>query len=128
MRYVLAVMANDPSRVVRRHVARSASQSLALLVQMGEMKSNSKDSESLLIEEDGSHPEKLKESKKTEMDAMIKVLRKDREVGKNEIFRDFAVPIALCVIFTSFRLIVAQFCSSVHLMWIMKSGGVCSNY
>ncbi|KAJ4485637.1 hypothetical protein J3R30DRAFT_3440949 [Lentinula aciculospora] len=95
MRYVLAVMANDSSRVVRRHVARSAAQSLALLVQMGEMKSNSKDSESLLIEEDGSHPEKLKESKKTEMDAMIKVLRKDREVGKNEIFRDFAVPIAL---------------------------------
>ncbi|KAF9075021.1 hypothetical protein BDP27DRAFT_1316349 [Rhodocollybia butyracea] len=95
MRYILAVMANDPSRAVRRHVARSASQSLALLVQMGEMKSNSKDSESLLIEEDGSHPEKLKESKKTEMDAMIKVLRKDREVGKNEIFRDFAVPIVL---------------------------------
>ncbi|KAJ3895800.1 hypothetical protein GG344DRAFT_72802 [Lentinula edodes] len=95
MRYVLAVMANDSSRTVRRHVARSATQSLALLVQMGEMKSNSKDSESLLIEEDGSHPEKLKESKKTEMDAMIKVLRKDREVGKNENFRDFAVPIAL---------------------------------
>ncbi|KAJ3797877.1 TATA-binding protein associated factor Taf2 [Lentinula aff. detonsa] len=95
MRYVLAVIANDSSRIVRRHVARSATQSLALLVQMGEMKSNSKDSESLLIEEDGSHPEKMKESKKTEMDAMIKVLRKDREVGKNEIFRDFAVPIAL---------------------------------
>ncbi|KAJ3830293.1 hypothetical protein F5880DRAFT_1516515 [Lentinula raphanica] len=95
MRYVLAVMANDSSRIVRRHVARSATQSLALLVQMGEMKSNSKDAESLMIEEDGSHPEKSKESKKTEMDAMIKVLRKDREVGKNEIFRDFAVPIAL---------------------------------
>ncbi|KIK70503.1 hypothetical protein GYMLUDRAFT_32530 [Collybiopsis luxurians FD-317 M1] len=95
MRYVLAVMANDPSRVVRRHVARSATQSLAILVQMGELKSNTKDSESLLIEEDGSHPEKHKESKKTEMDAMIKVLRKDREVGKNEEFRNFAVPIAL---------------------------------
>ncbi|KAF5392476.1 hypothetical protein D9757_002262 [Collybiopsis confluens] len=95
MRYVLAVMANDPSRVVRRHVARSATQSLAILVQMGELKSNAKDSESLLIEEDGSHPEKHKESKKTEMDAMIKVLRKDREVGKNEEFRNFAVPIAL---------------------------------
>lgn len=123
MRYVLAVMANDSSRTVRRHVARSATQSLALLVQMGEMKSNSKDSESLLIEEDGSHPEKFKESKKTEMDAMIKVLRKDREVGKNENFRDFAVPIALCVVFL-FK-VESIFISPLVLpMSITKSGGV----
>lgn len=125
MRYVLAVMANDPSRVVRRHVARTASQSLALLVQMGEMKSNSKDPESLLIEEDGSHPEKLKESKKTEMDAMIKVLRKDREVGKNEIFRDFAVPIALYVFFVVLLEFIFIRLSSVLLMLIMKSDGAC---
>jgi len=95
MRYVLAVIANDPSRIVRRHVARNACQSLALLVQMGEMKSAAKDTESLLIEEDGSHPERMKESKKTELDALIKVLRKDREVGKNEILREFIMPIAL---------------------------------
>lgn len=97
MRYVLAVMANDPSRVVRRHVARNACHSLALLVQMGEMKSCLKETESLLIEEDGTAPEKAKESKKSEMDAMIKVLRKDREVGKNEILREFLMPIALYV-------------------------------
>ncbi|KAF8899169.1 hypothetical protein BD779DRAFT_64933 [Infundibulicybe gibba] len=68
---------------------------LALLAQMGEMKSNLKETESLLIEEDGSIPEKIRESKKSEMDAMIKVLRKDREVGKNEVMREFLMPIAL---------------------------------
>lgn len=95
MRYVLAVMANDPSRVIRRHVARNACQSLALLVQMGEMKTSLKESESLLIEEDGTGQEKTKEAKKSDMEAMIKVLRKDREVGKNEVLREFLMPIAL---------------------------------
>ncbi|KAG6911349.1 hypothetical protein DXG01_001020 [Tephrocybe rancida] len=95
MRYVLAVMANDASRVIRRHVARSACHSLVLLAQMGEMKSTLKETESLLIEEDGTLPEKAKESKKSELDAMIKVLRKDREVGKNEVLREFLMPIAL---------------------------------
>lgn len=95
MRYILAVMANDPSRVVRRHVARNVCHSLALLVHMGEMKANLKETESLLIEEDGSIPEKAKETKKSEMDMMIKVLRKDREVGKNEVVREFLMPIAL---------------------------------
>ncbi|KAI6112477.1 hypothetical protein EDD16DRAFT_1167057 [Pisolithus croceorrhizus] len=95
MRYILAVMANDPCRVVRRHVARSVCQSLALLVTMGEMKNGLKDSESLLIEEDGSIPEKAKENKKSDVDLMIKVLRKDREIGKNEVLREFLVPIVL---------------------------------
>ncbi|KAF8167444.1 hypothetical protein B0H34DRAFT_792168 [Crassisporium funariophilum] len=95
MRYVLAVMANDSSRVIRRHVARNACYSLALLVHMGDMKSTSKESETLLIEEDGNSQEKAKESKKSDMEAMIKVLRKDREVGKNEVLREFLMPIAL---------------------------------
>ncbi|KAL4266270.1 Transcription initiation factor TFIID subunit 2 [Pleurotus pulmonarius] len=95
MRYMLAVMANDPSRVIRRHVARNACHSLALLVQMGEMKSDSKDPESLLIEEDGSIPEKARDNKRSEMDALIKTLRKDREVGKNEVLREFLMPVAL---------------------------------
>lgn len=97
MRYVLAVMANDPSRVVRRHVARCACQSLALLVSMGEMKNALKDSESLLIEEDGSMPPQAKEAKKSDVDLMIKVLRKDREIGKNEVLREFLMPIVLYV-------------------------------
>ncbi|KAF8640825.1 hypothetical protein AX17_000474 [Amanita inopinata Kibby_2008] len=95
MRYILAVMANDPSRIIRRHVARNVCHSLALLMHMGEMKSNLKESDSLLIEEDGSIPEKTKESRKSEMEMMIKVLRKDREVGKNEVLREFLMPIAL---------------------------------
>ncbi|KAJ6601377.1 hypothetical protein DFH09DRAFT_1490642 [Mycena vulgaris] len=95
MNYVLAVMAHDPSRTIRRHVARNACQSLAILVQMGEMKLSSKDSESLLIEEDGSIPEKNKESRKSEMEAMIKALRKDKEVGRNEVFRELMMPLAL---------------------------------
>lgn len=97
MRYILAVMAHDPSKVIRRHVARNACYSLALLVQMGEMKANAKEAESLLIEEDGNSQEKIKESKKSEMDTMIKILRKDREVGKNEALREFLMPIALYV-------------------------------
>lgn len=101
MRYVLAVMANDPSRVVRRHVARCACQSLALLVSMGEMKNALKDSESLLIEEDGSMPPQVKEAKKSDVDLMIKVLRKDREIGKNEVLREFMMPIVLYVISSS---------------------------
>jgi transcription initiation factor TFIID subunit 2 len=94
MNYILSVMEHDPSRVVRRYVARNACLSLALLVQMGEMKSYSKDTESLLIEEDGSIPDRSREAKKSEMEAMIKVLRKDREVGKNSDLREFILPIA----------------------------------
>ncbi|KAJ7610990.1 hypothetical protein FB45DRAFT_1120970 [Roridomyces roridus] len=95
MHYVLAVMVHDPSRIIRRHVARSASTSLALLVQMGEMKSlNSKETE-VLIEEDGSVNEKNKESRKSELESMLKALRKDKEVGKNEICRELMMPLAL---------------------------------
>ena len=106
MRYILAVVANDSSRVVRRHVVKNICHSLALLMHMGEMKSNLKEAESLLIEEDGSVPEKAKETKKSEMDMMIKVLRKDREVGKNEVMREFLMPIALCVVFIGARIAV----------------------
>ncbi|KAH9943990.1 uncharacterized protein BXZ73DRAFT_39443 [Epithele typhae] len=94
MRYILAVMAHDSSRVVRRHVARSAVQSLALLVSMGEMKTP-KETDALMIEEDGNGGEKVKENKKSETDLLIKVLRKDREVGKNEVIREFLMTIAL---------------------------------
>lgn len=95
MKYIFSVMAHDSSRVIRRHVARNACYSLALLVQMGEMKSSSKEAESLLIEEDGNSQEKTRESKKSEMETMIKILRKDREVGKNEVLREYLMPIAL---------------------------------
>ncbi|CAL1694239.1 unnamed protein product [Somion occarium] len=95
MQYFLSVMANDSSRVIRRHVARNACQSLALLVTMGELKSSAKDSETVLIEEDGNGQEKAKESRKSDIDILIKALRKDREAGKNEAVREFLIPIAL---------------------------------
>lgn len=95
MKYILAVIANDPSRAVRRHVAVNACHSLALLVYMGEMKVSAKENEALLIEEDGSMAEKAKENKKSDIELMIKALRKDREVGKNEVLREFLLPVAL---------------------------------
>jgi hypothetical protein len=128
MRYVLAVMANDPSRVIRRHVARNACYSLALLVQMGDMRSTLKEAESLLIEEDGNSQEKAKESKKSEMEAMIKVLRKDRELGKNEVLREFLMPITL-YFFLSRRLVYFSDDSQIPecRRLIMKFGGASSN-
>ncbi|KAI0304611.1 hypothetical protein BC826DRAFT_1088837 [Russula brevipes] len=95
MRYILAVAVGDASRTVRRHVARNACQSLALLVSMGELKNAAKESESLLIEEDGSAQDKAKEAKKSEVDSLVRTLRKDKEVGKNEMVREFLLPIAL---------------------------------
>ena len=96
MHYVFAVIANDPSRVVRRHVARSACESLAILATIGEIKHSSKDNESsLLIEEDGSVPDKNKETKKSDVDLVIRALRKDREIGKGEAVRDCLMPMLL---------------------------------
>ena len=122
MRYVLAVMANDPSRVIRRHVARNACQSLALLATIGEVKTSIKESESLLIEEDGASPEKMKEAKKSEVDLMIKVLRKDREVGKNDVLREFLMPIALYVMNYGTNFSLTH--SAALRMLIMRSDGV----
>ncbi|KAL1729840.1 hypothetical protein EV714DRAFT_251135 [Schizophyllum commune] len=94
MEYLFSVMLYDPSRVIRRHVARNCCTSLALLVQMGDLKSGAKEAEQLLIEEDGSMAqERIKEARKTEMDTIFKILRKDREIGKNETLRQFLIPL-----------------------------------
>ncbi|KZT27583.1 hypothetical protein NEOLEDRAFT_1130581 [Neolentinus lepideus HHB14362 ss-1] len=96
MAYILSVMAHDSCRVIRRHVAKNTVQSLALLVSMGEMKTSLKETESLLIEEDGATAEKVKEgTRKSEVDIMMKALRKDREVGKNEAIREYLMPLIL---------------------------------
>jgi transcription initiation factor TFIID subunit 2 len=96
MRYFFAVMAHDASRTVRRHVARNACHSLALLFTMGELKAAAKDADALLIEEDGSGaPDRAKEAKKSEVDQMIRAFRKDRELGKSEVLREFLMPLAL---------------------------------
>ena len=98
MKYIFAVIASDPSRVIRRHVAINTCHALALLVYMGEMKGSSKDAETLLIEEDGSIPEKMKDNKRSDVELMLKVLRKDKEVGKNDVLREFLMPLLLWVI------------------------------
>lgn len=65
---------------------------------MGELKASAKETDTLLIEEDGAMADKAKEAvKKSEVDLMIKALRKDREVGKNDAMREFLMPIALLV-------------------------------
>ena len=48
-----------------------------------------------MIEEDGSMPEKIKENKKTDVDVVIRALRKDKEIGKSDILREFVMPIIL---------------------------------
>ena len=96
MQYVLSVIAHDSSRLVRRHVARNLCQSLALLVSMGEMEV-SKKSKTVLVEEDGAGAESKKESQKSELDLMIKALRKDPDVGKNVMIRNLLMPLALYV-------------------------------
>jgi transcription initiation factor TFIID subunit 2 len=98
MQYILVVMAKDSSRIVRRHVARNACQSLALLVTMGELDSGKK-TKSVLVEEDGAGQDTKKETKKSEIEIMIKALRKDPEVGKNEAIRQFLIPMALYAFF-----------------------------
>ena len=95
MNYILAVVANDSSRMVRRHVARNMCESLALLASIGEIKAPTKENEALLIEEDGTTQDKTKESRKSETDLMIRALRKDREVGKSEVLRKCVVPVIL---------------------------------
>jgi transcription initiation factor TFIID subunit 2 len=94
MQYVLSTMIHDSSRVIRRHVARGACQSLALLVTMGEMEAPKK-SKSVLVEEDGPGAESKKENQKSEIDLMFKALRKDPDVGKNHILRSYMMPMAL---------------------------------
>jgi hypothetical protein len=128
MRYILAVAAGDSSRTVRRHVARNACQSLALLLSMGELKTSVKESESLLIEEDGSAQDKAKETKKSEVDSLVRTLRKDKEVGKNEMIREFLVPIALYV--TLFQYFYCYFYSynSVQPISTRMYGGLSLNW
>lgn len=97
MVYVLTVMAKDPSRVVRRQVAKNACQSLALLHTMGELKETVKKTKSLLVEEDGGSQDGKRETKKVEADNMFRALRKNEELGKNDVFRKHLMSIIMWV-------------------------------
>ena len=87
LKYLLAIVSRDSSRVVARHVASNMCESLAIQFVIGEIRMTSKEPESILIEEDATKPEVNKEAKKSETDLMIKTLRKDKEIGKNQVLR-----------------------------------------
>ena len=101
MHYIFAIIANDPSRIVCCHVACSSCESLAILATIGEIKYSTKDNDtkdnesSLLIEEDGSAPDKAKEAKKSDVELVIRALRKDKEIGGGEAVRDCIMPMLL---------------------------------
>jgi transcription initiation factor TFIID subunit 2 len=54
-----------------------------------------KEPEPILIEEDATKPEVVKEPKKSEVDLMIKTLRKDKEIGRNSVMRKHLMPMML---------------------------------
>lgn len=91
IRYIFSVITNDSSRAVRRYVAKGVSESISLLVAIGEIKSSTKETD-ILIEEDGTSPEKRK-AKKSDADMMIKTLR--TAVGRSVSLRECIMPIML---------------------------------
>ncbi|KAB5593213.1 Transcription initiation factor TFIID subunit 2 [Ceratobasidium theobromae] len=92
IQYIFAVIAHDPSREVRRHVARNLVTSLAVLHAIGDVRPGGREEPLLLIEEDGSTPAKDK-AKKGEGDMLVKALKK--EVGRSKQLRDSIMPIML---------------------------------
>jgi transcription initiation factor TFIID subunit 2 len=95
MNYMFTVVMHDSSTFIRRRVARGMCESLALLFSVGEIKSVSKEGESLLIEEDSAAPDRSIDARRSDPKAMVKSLQKDKEIGKNEVLRDGIMPILL---------------------------------
>ncbi|EJU02667.1 hypothetical protein DACRYDRAFT_21692 [Dacryopinax primogenitus] len=86
IRYFFSVVINDPSRVIRRHLAHAMVESLGVLYQIGELGSGHK-KEPILIEEDGTQKKKPKSS---EAAVMARALRK--ELQKSATFRECILP------------------------------------
>ena len=80
-----------------RHVASCTGESLAIQFTVGEIKVSSKELAPILVEEDATKPEKESKPKKTEVDLMIKTLRKDAEIGRNTVLRERLMPMMLSV-------------------------------
>jgi transcription initiation factor TFIID subunit 2 len=95
MNYMFTVVVHDSSTYIRRRIARGLCESLALLYSIGEIRSVSKEGESLLIEEDSSIPDKSLEARRNDPRAMIKSFQKDKEIGRNEILRENIMTILL---------------------------------
>ncbi|KAG8818496.1 hypothetical protein FRC17_010811 [Serendipita sp. 399] len=94
-KYLMAVISRDGSRIISRHVASNMCESLAIQFAIGDIKMLAKEPEPILIEEDATKPEVVKEPKKSEVDIMIKTLRKDKEIGRNVILRKTIMPMML---------------------------------
>ncbi|KAG8853464.1 hypothetical protein FRB91_004856 [Serendipita sp. 411] len=94
-KYLMAVVSRDSSRIVSRHVASNMCESLAIQFSIGDIKMPAKEPEPILIEEDATKPEVIKEPKKSEVDVMIKTLRKDKEIGRNPVLRKIIMPMML---------------------------------
>lgn len=95
-RYLFAVVAHDPSRTVRRFVARALIDSLGILYTVGDVVYAPKDGEkSVLIEDDGSNSQKSKQLKKTQVELALKAIRKS--AGKFGTVREVLMPTLLYV-------------------------------
>lgn len=93
IRYVMAIIANDSSRVVRRHVARGLCESLGILFVIGDIPWVGA-RQDVLIEEDGSTPlAERKTPQRKELDAMSKSVR--QAVGRALSLRECIMPIVL---------------------------------
>jgi transcription initiation factor TFIID subunit 2 len=124
IQYIFSVIAHDPSREVRRHVARGVITGLAILHAIGEVRAQGKDEPMLLIEDDGSTPAKDK-VKKGEGEMLVKVLKK--EVGRSKQLRDSIMPIMLCVLVPDSRSSRLIDFLLGRRMWITKCAGACSS-
>ncbi|GAB1524178.1 hypothetical protein RhiTH_007331 [Rhizoctonia solani] len=91
IQYIFAVVAHDPSREVRRHVARSIVTSLAVLHAVGDVRPAGRDEPLLVVEDDSGAPKD--KIKKGEGDMLVKALKK--EVGRSKQLRDSIMPIML---------------------------------
>ncbi|KIO26946.1 hypothetical protein M407DRAFT_233870 [Tulasnella calospora MUT 4182] len=94
IRYIMAVIATDSSRLIRRHVARGVCESFAVLFAIGDIPWVGSKAQDVLIEEDGSTPVvEKKNPKKKEVDVMLKSLQKN--AGKALSLRECIMPIIL---------------------------------
>ena len=85
------MIASDPSRIVRRFVARAAITSLGILEAMGDIRYSAKDGEKpVLIEEDGAFSTNAKQARRGEAEQALKAIRRD--AGKQKGVREIFIP------------------------------------
>ena len=75
-RYIFAVIASDPSRILRRLVAHAAIASLGILEAVGDIRYSAKDGEKpVLIGEDGAFLTNTKQATRDEAEQAIKAIK-----------------------------------------------------